>query len=74
MLTTPGTPWTLVFSEELCVGCGQCVGSCPEDALGGLDFRAGQPKIVVTWPDCTHCLKCLPWCPTSAYGKERTPN
>jgi ferredoxin len=65
------TPWTLVFDEDRCTGCGQCVGSCPTNALGGLRFVAGAPKIVVTWEDCTHCLLCIPWCPTTAYGKQR---
>lgn len=67
------TPWTLTFDEPRCVGCGECVGSCPEGALTGLQFVAGQPKIVVRWEACTHCLLCLPWCPTTAYGKAKNP-
>ncbi|HVW34815.1 MAG TPA: 4Fe-4S dicluster domain-containing protein [Acidimicrobiia bacterium] len=70
----PSTPWTLTFDERRCVGCGECVGSCPEVALGGLRFVAGQPKIVVDWDRCTHCLLCLPWCPTAAYGRVKSPN
>jgi ferredoxin len=65
------TPWTLLFDEDRCVGCGQCVGSCPTNALSGLGFVAGRPKILVTWEECIHCLLCLPWCPTAAFGKER---
>jgi ferredoxin len=73
VVAAPHTPWTLLFDEHRCVGCGQCVGSCPTNALSGLRFAGRQPKIVVTWEDCTHCLLCLPWCPTAAFDKQRTP-
>ncbi len=43
-----------------CVGCGVCVGKCPEEALS-IDERS--KKIVVDWSRCTHCRECMEVCP-----------
>ncbi|NJE31482.1 4Fe-4S dicluster domain-containing protein [Thermococcus sp. 18S1] len=43
-----------------CVGCGVCVGKCPEGALS-IDPRS--KKIVVNGELCTHCRECMDVCP-----------
>ena len=43
-----------------CVGCGVCVGRCPEGALS-IDPRS--KKIVVNPELCTHCRECMDVCP-----------
>jgi len=50
----------LVKRAYECVGCGVCVGKCPEDALS-IDERS--KKIVVDWGRCTHCRECMDVCP-----------
>ncbi|WP_456422608.1 phosphoadenosine phosphosulfate reductase domain-containing protein [Thermococcus sp.] len=50
----------LVKRAYECVGCGVCVGKCPENALS-IDERSR--KIVVDWSLCTHCRECMEVCP-----------
>ncbi|ASJ03487.1 hypothetical protein A3L09_09550 [Thermococcus profundus] len=50
----------LVKRAYECVGCGVCVGKCPENALS-IDERS--KKIVVDWDSCTHCRECMEVCP-----------
>ena len=50
----------LVKRAYECVGCGVCVGKCPEGALS-IDGRS--KKIVVNPELCTHCMECMEVCP-----------
>ncbi|NJE76909.1 phosphoadenosine phosphosulfate reductase family protein [Thermococcus sp. ES12] len=50
----------LVKRAYECVGCGVCVGKCPEGALS-IDERSR--KIVVNPELCTHCRECMDVCP-----------
>ncbi|ASJ07416.1 phosphoadenosine phosphosulfate reductase domain-containing protein [Thermococcus pacificus] len=50
----------LVKRAYECVGCGVCVGKCPEGALS-IDPRS--KKIVVNYDLCTHCRECMDVCP-----------
>ncbi|WP_297093524.1 phosphoadenosine phosphosulfate reductase family protein [Thermococcus sp.] len=50
----------LVKRAYECVGCGVCVGKCPEGALS-IDPRSR--KIVVDYDLCTHCRECMEVCP-----------
>ncbi|AIF69320.1 hypothetical protein PAP_04545 [Palaeococcus pacificus DY20341] len=43
-----------------CVGCGVCVGRCPENALS---INTKTRKIVVDYSKCTHCRECMKVCP-----------
>ncbi|WP_297069061.1 phosphoadenosine phosphosulfate reductase family protein [Thermococcus sp.] len=43
-----------------CVGCGVCVGKCPE---GALSINPKSRKIVVNSGLCTHCRECMDVCP-----------
>lgn len=52
----------LAFAESLCVQCGLCEQTCPEDAIGlvpQLDFLAWQaPKRVLKQEEPFHCVAC----------------
>ncbi|CAD5244561.1 phosphoadenosine phosphosulfate reductase domain-containing protein [Thermococcus camini] len=50
----------LVKRAYECVGCGVCVGKCPENALS-IDPRS--KKILVNPELCTHCRECMDVCP-----------
>ena len=43
-----------------CVGCGVCVGKCPEEAIS---INPKSKKIVVDSIKCTHCRECMDVCP-----------
>ena len=50
----------LVKRAYECVGCGVCVGKCPE---GALSINPRSRKIVVNPELCTHCRECMDVCP-----------
>ncbi len=60
----------LAYYEDRCLpGCEECIGTCPEDALGA------QVSGRVDFARCTHCGDCADACPTDALvtiGREVT--
>jgi Fe-S-cluster-containing hydrogenase component 2 len=53
----------LRFTESLCVQCGLCAATCPEDAIAGLkpqlDFLAWDaPRKVLKEEEPFHCVAC----------------
>lgn len=54
-----------------CIGCGTCVGVCPQHAI-----TLTADGIVIDESRCTLCLRCVSACPTGAMqqiGKQITP-
>ena len=53
-------------ASSACIGCGQCVKRCP---MNNVAIKDGKP---VWGRNCTHCMACICYCPTSAieYGKK----
>ena len=47
--------------EDLCYGCGACIGLCPVSVL---DLE--NQIAVVDEKNCTHCKLCIPSCPVFA--------
>lgn len=50
----------LPFDREKCVGSGECMRACPEDAI-----HPGDP-LMVDREKCTLCFKCVDVCPSRA--------
>jgi NAD-dependent dihydropyrimidine dehydrogenase PreA subunit len=49
------------IDEECCIGCGNCVESCPMDVL-----RLGEVARIAYLDDCQACRLCQLYCPTSS--------
>jgi pyruvate formate lyase activating enzyme len=54
----------LAYKKERCIRCGQCVESCPEQAL-----RLEPEGVAFSGPPCTHCFTCTEICPCEAREK-----
>ena len=50
-----------VVDEDLCYGCGACIGLCPTSALSMKGLLA-----LVEQSSCTYCELCIPSCPVDA--------
>jgi len=51
-----------MIDSEKCTGCGDCVDTCPLNAISLND----QPKAVVDENECTDCETCVEACPVQA--------
>jgi len=59
----------IVISEELCKGCGICIGLCPMKVLGRSDklsSRGVYTPVPVNGNKCTGCCICQYYCPDLA--------
>lgn len=52
----------VLFLADKCVGCGECVGHCPEKAL-----RLAEEGVVRNNDKCTSCATCVQVCPALAH-------
>ena len=52
----------LIFSKKKCIGCGHCIGVCPNDAVS-MDPENG---ISIDREKCGVCLKCVEGCYSGA--------
>jgi len=50
-----------VIDQELCIACGDCAPSCPQDALSLVE---GAPQVDLE--RCTYCGACESACPVGA--------
>jgi len=56
----------LSFDEQLCIGCGDCVASCPSKAI------IVEKTCRIDSALCTHCMACVEICPAQALKKVGT--
>ena len=65
----------LTFKEELCKGCGLCVGACPKHLLELSKTRLnqeGHSPVELTKPeDCIGCAFCATMCPDCVITVEK---
>ena len=52
------------INQDTCIGCGECVLSCPMDVLK-LDQEIKKSSIVFP-EDCQTCWLCYAYCPSEA--------
>lgn len=52
---------TMFVNQDLCRGCGACVGVCPNSAITMKDR-----KVFINQEKCTSCQVCVNACPTGA--------
>ena len=52
--------------EKRCVGCGECIPSCPEKALSS----GGPSKVLIDQQACTLCSRCIEVCPSGALAYD----
>lgn len=57
--------YQIEISQEVCIGCGQCVDDCPEMNISMVKTDQGN-KACVTRPTCIKCAHCVAICPVSA--------
>lgn len=55
---------SLVWDEDKCVSCGNCLTHCPTDALYIAD--TGSRKVVFNGEKCIECMSCVRNCPFGA--------
>lgn len=61
-MTAPDMQWMPQIDRERCTACGDCIASCPTNALGQVDGKAALVN-----PDrCTYCTVCEDICPVNA--------
>lgn len=51
--------------QNLCVGCGACVGTCPVNAIS---FN-GEGRAEINQDVCIHCGACAGVCPVNAISE-----
>ncbi len=65
----------LTFKEELCKGCGLCVGACPKGILALSKTRLngkGHTPVELKEPEkCIGCASCAIMCPDCVITVER---
>lgn len=52
------------FHRDSCIGCGNCQGACPVDAVI-MDRERGTPVV------CYHCGYCISYCPQDCLAMEK---
>lgn len=55
---------SLVWNEDKCTGCGNCLSHCPTDALHIADEKSRQIKF--NGEKCIACMSCIRNCPFGA--------
>ena len=65
----------VTFAEDLCKGCGLCVGACPKGILaiakGKINKKGHHPVEAANEADCIACAFCATMCPDCIIKIER---
>ena len=65
----------VTFKEELCKGCGLCVGACPKKivklASDKINAKGYHPATVVDSEKCIGCAFCATMCPDCVITVEK---
>jgi Fe-S-cluster-containing hydrogenase component 2 len=55
----------IIVDEEVCVGCGACVGVCPVEAIS-----MDKDKAKIDQETCIECGACITECPVEAISSK----
>lgn len=58
----------IIYSRNLCIGCGYCQSICPEQAVS-----LGEEGVVIDRARCVKCMKCTDGCYASALRPAAKP-
>lgn len=64
----------VTFDENLCKGCGLCVGACPKNLVSlkeTLNAKGYHPAGVADMDSCIGCAFCATMCPDCVITVER---
>ena len=65
----------VTFSEDLCKGCGLCVGACPKGivklAETRLNVKGHHPAEITDQESCIACAFCATMCPDCIIKVEK---
>ena len=65
----------LTFKDELCKGCGLCVGACPKNLLSlsknRLNQKGHSPVEIEKMEECIGCAFCATMCPDCVITVEK---
>ncbi len=56
-----------------CVGCGECVKSCPRNTIELKPAKAGKKQAFIIKSDCIRCYCCQELCPFKAVKIKKNP-
>jgi Pyruvate/2-oxoacid:ferredoxin oxidoreductase delta subunit len=59
-LSRYGRSWSMLVSEERCVGCAACMPFCPNEAITVYGVAEIDPER------CKNCGLCVAYCPNDA--------
>ncbi|MEZ9594277.1 YjjW family glycine radical enzyme activase [Shewanella sp. 10N.261.52.F9] len=59
------------YTIDMCDNCGNCVATCPANALSLTYNAQGKPQVVWNSNSCTQCDTCLSTCPKQSSPKTR---
>ena len=64
----------VTFNEELCKGCGLCVGACPKNIItltDNLNSKGYHPAGITDEEKCIACAFCATMCPDCVITVEK---
>ncbi len=65
----------VTFAEDICKGCGLCVGACPKGIIkladSRLNIKGHHPAEITEQEACIACAFCATMCPDCVITVER---
>lgn len=65
----------VTFNEDLCKGCGLCVGACPKKIVAlredVINVKGYHPAGVINQEECIGCAFCATMCPDCVITVEK---
>lgn len=62
-----------VIRSKTCIGCGECVRSCPVHTITLEHLKNGKKRAVIHDRDCIRCFCCQELCPIHSVDIHRNP-